>query len=760
MLRKIFFSLLMALFQIFFSSTAWASGFDVSFDEKENMIIVEAGKEEIKIQPVNDDCEIIDDSNNYGFKNCQIKIGELSMSKVSAEVGADGVGFSLEGGFDIASDFKLKAGSLQLALMTGEQIGDLVELPEFIGTLDDKSLYLFTDVSTAVNLVIDRNVITLPAPASVSASLLMDTTGELFFYSGPIPSPTMIADGANKFLKSASAGSDKDKSMLSGSFGYSIKPKFVYDSSHPIYYSSKKDPDDEKFGANVVMVGEFELADFASVEGNLFLDVVKGKLGINGVASVGFDMFGAGVSLDVTEGAFIIDRDGVRFGLGSNPSDGLPDELKYIAQFAAPMLQASGNAYGLAKSNADFLIKMDVEDVSASGIDSIDGGFQLAPSGLDIDAKFKLDGVGKVKVSGEITNSECALTAEKIKIFNLWEIKDASIEFCEMAKEGAYAFAGELKVLGIPAKVSGLADAADAAASVLSKDVKFSDDFEVKKKFGVGGSGIAGGYVKLTANGDVDVVMNAASGKLSSDVELAAKAKFCGKVKVAGYKRKKCRSTTSGISNSFDVEAGCFTFDAEKKILGKNFKIDAGKVCPFPAANEDTSSYEEDDLNSDGDQLDPDDLGIVVALRDYQGEYVSWTDDLMLTTAKDLTDTTYFTLLNKDGSECPKDGGHIAVQLGDGVNYDGENYWRVKKDKSSALNAESGDEDSGTKAKKRFIIYAEDMANECLSDGDTIRLKNKEYGRWVSSAGEMLEAWSSSGGDDKVFTVVFEPKEE
>ena len=76
------------------------------------------------------------------------------------------------------------------------------------------------------------------------------------------------------------------------------------------------------------------------------------------------------------------------------------------------------------------------------------------------------------------------------------------------------------------------------------------------------------------------------------------------------------------------------------------------------------------------------------------------------------------------------------------------------------MNAESGDEDSGTKAKKRFIIHGQDMANECLSDGDTIRLKNKEYGRWVSSAGEMLEAYNSSGGDDKVFTVVFEPKEE
>lgn len=757
MLRKILFSLLMALFQIFFSSTAWASGFDVSFDEKENVIIVAAGSEEIEIQFVNDDCDIIDDGDNYGFNNCQIKIGKLSMSKASAQIGADGVGFSLESGFDIASDFKLKASSLQLALMTGDQLRDVVDLPEFIGKLDDKSVYLFSDVDTSMNLEIEGNAISLPAPASVSASLLTDIEGELFFYSGPIPSPTMIADGANKFLKSASASSDKDKSMLSGSFGYSIKPKFKYSSAYPIYKSSKKEPEEEKFNANVVMIGEFELADFASIEGNLFLDVKKGKLGINAGASVGFDMFGAGVSLDVAEGAFIVDGKGVRFGLGSSPSDGLP---KYISQFAAPMLKANANAYGLAKSNSDFLIQIDVEDVSASGVDSIDGSFKIAPNGLDVGAKFKLDGVGKVKVSGEITNSKCALTAEKIKIFNLFTLKDASIEFCKMAKEGAYAFAGELKVLGIPAKVSGLADAADSAAAVLSEDVKFSDKFEVKKKFGVGGSGIAGGYVKFTASGDVDVLMNAASGKLSSDVGLEAKAKFCGKVKVAGFKRKKCSSTKSGISNSFDVEVGCFTFDAEKKILGQKFKIDAGKVCPFPGVNEDKSTYEEDDLESDGDQLEEDDLGVVVALRDYEGEYVSWTDDLMLTKTKDLGDNTYFTLLNKDGSECPKDGTKIAVQLGDGVNYEGENYWRVKKDKSSALNAESGDEDSGTKAKKRFIIYAEDMANECLSDGDTIRLKNKEFGRWVSSSGKMLEAYNSSGGNDKVFTVVFEPKEE
>ena len=733
-----------------------ADNFEILLSDDERSIIVKAGKEELEIG-IGENCDVISDGGNYGFTDCQSQIGDLEMSKVSAQLGSDGVGFSLDNGLTFG-DLELGAGELQFAMMTGDQIANIVELPDVVGDLKDDNFYLFTDVSSALEVGIGDNAISLPSPVDISASLLLDLTGSLLFYSGPIPSPVMIVDGANKFIKSASMSGDTDKGILSGAFGYSVYPAFKFESVHELYQSSDKDPSKEDFKANAVLIGEFDLAGFAAVEGSFFLDVKKGHLGLNGNASVSFDMFGAGISLDVAEGTFLVDGDGVRFGLGSTPSESLPDELKYISQFATPALNASSNAYGLAKTDGDFLVRMDVENISSSGIDSIDGSFTMSPTGLAMDSKFQLDGVGKVKVAGEITKTGCTLTAEKIKIFNLWEIKDASVEFCEMAKEGAYAFAGEIKILGISAMASGVSDVADSAAAVLSKDLKFREDFELKKKFGVGGSGIAGGYVKLTAGGEVDVVMNAASGSLSSNVDLDAKAKFCGKVKIKGFKRKKCSSTTSGIENSLDVESGCFTFDAEKKVLGKKFKIDAGKVCPFPAANKDKAEDENDDLN-DGDELDPDDLGIVVALKDQHGEYVMWTDELLLTTTKNLGDTTYFTLLNKDGSECPKDGGHIAVQLGDGTDEDLENYWRVKKDKSSALNAQSGDEDSGTKAKKRFIIYAVDMANECLSDGDTIRLRNKEYKRWVSSASKPLVAYNSSGGDDKVFTVVFEPKE-
>ena len=68
-------------------------------------------------------------------------------------------------------------------------------------------------------------------------------------------------------------------------------------------------------------------------------------------------MFGAGISLDVAEGTFLVDGDGVRFGLGSTPSESLPLELKYISQFATPALNASSNAYGLAKTDGDFLVE-------------------------------------------------------------------------------------------------------------------------------------------------------------------------------------------------------------------------------------------------------------------------------------------------------------------------------------------------------------------------------------------------------------------
>ena len=69
--------------------------------------------------------------------------------------------------------------------------------------------------------------------------------------------------------------------------------------------------------------------------------------------------------------------------------------------------------------------------------------------------------------------------------------------------------------------------------------------------------------------------MNAASGSLSSNVDLDA-AKFCGKVKIKGFKRKVFLNII-GIENSLDVMSGCFTFDAERRFRRK-FQNWSGKV--------------------------------------------------------------------------------------------------------------------------------------------------------------------------------------
>ena len=94
--------------------------------------------------------------------------------------------------------------------------------------------------------------------------------------------------------------------------------------------------------------------------------------------------------MEVADGSFVIDRNGVRFGLGSDPSADLPKELAYIAQFAEPSLTQSQNVYGSALSDGDFILRMDMENMSTSGLDSIDGVFEITPKGLGVGAKINL----------------------------------------------------------------------------------------------------------------------------------------------------------------------------------------------------------------------------------------------------------------------------------------------------------------------------------------------------------------------------------
>ena len=744
-----------------FNTAIIAEPFQLSLKNQGKVLEVSLGNTKLPLKASEAWNRMQDDT--YTFEG-DLEIGDaFSMTTVTATVGPDGGAFSTGAGFQLGN-LSLTAGDLTFALMPGEDLSELIELPDVIGSLDDEDIAIYTALSSAIEIGIgDNTTISLPTPVDVAAAMLVEFNSGTFFYEGPIPSPTQAADGANSFVKAASSSDGDGSSMLTGSFGFSTERAFSFNSAFEVYQSSNRDPVTEGFGANVVMIGEFELADFVSLEGQLFLQPETGRFGINSAAIIGYEMFGASASMEVGAGSFIVDRDGLRFGFGMNSaldSFSLPRQLDNIAHFALPMLDASASVHGLAKTNTDFLINLEADNISMSGIDGSDASFKLSKSGLEVSSKFSLDGVGKVKVSGEVTNSSCQLTAEKIRIFNLWDIKNASFNPCKAAKDGAYAFEGQIKILGIPAVISGVGDAANSAAAVLDREYKFDQGFSVKKKFGVDGVGIAGGYVKLDASGNIAASLDPTDGSLSSEVDLDGRAKFCGKVNFAGYKEKKCASTKSGIKDGFDVSSGCFNFEASKKILGKTFRIKSGKVCPFPGANEDDSDYQEDDISDDYDELDEDDLGISIALMDVNGQYVTFDEQLILKVSDEPeSEKSIFTIINKDGGECPTNGTKIAIRAGDPDFIENGTYWRVKKDKSSALNAQAGDDDANTASKKRFYIYADHMNGNgnCLSDGDIIRFKNKKYGRWVSSVGGTLVAKSNGGYDYQAFTVVFDP---
>ena len=89
---------------------------------------------------------MISDGGNYGYR-LQSQIGDLEMSKVSAQLGSDGVGFGLDNGLTFG-DLELGAGELQFAMMTGDQIANIVELPDVVGDLKDDNFCLFTDVGS------------------------------------------------------------------------------------------------------------------------------------------------------------------------------------------------------------------------------------------------------------------------------------------------------------------------------------------------------------------------------------------------------------------------------------------------------------------------------------------------------------------------------------------------------------------------------------------------------------------------------------
>ena len=410
------------------STTILAEPFSLTLKDQGKTLEVSLGNTKLPLR-ASQAWEITQDD-TYAFEG-DLEIGNaFSMSTVTATVGPNGGAFSTGAGFQLGN-LSLTAGDLTFALMPGEDLSGLIELPDVIGSLNDEDIVIYTAVSSAIEIGIgDNTTISLPAPVDVAAAMLVEFNSGTFYYEGPIPSPTQAADGANSFVKAASSSDGDGGSMLTGAFGFSTERAFSFNSAFEVYQSLKSRPRYRRIRCKRSHDRRIPTrADFVSLEGQLFLQPETGRFGINSAAIIGYEMFGAGASMEVGAGSFIVDRDGLRFGFGMNSaldSFSLPKQLDNIAHFALPMLDASASVHGLAKANTDFLINLEADNISMAGIDGSDASFTLSSSGIDISSKFSLHGVGKVKVSGEVTNSSCQLTAEKIRIFNLWDIKNAS----------------------------------------------------------------------------------------------------------------------------------------------------------------------------------------------------------------------------------------------------------------------------------------------------------------------------------------------
>ena len=97
MLKLSNFSVFIFAIIVFWSTHSLADNFEILLSDDQRSIIVKNGKEELEIG-IGENCDVISDGENYGFTDCQSQIGDLEMSKVSAQFGSDGVGFSLDNG--------------------------------------------------------------------------------------------------------------------------------------------------------------------------------------------------------------------------------------------------------------------------------------------------------------------------------------------------------------------------------------------------------------------------------------------------------------------------------------------------------------------------------------------------------------------------------------------------------------------------------------------------------------------------------------
>ena len=202
-------------------------------------------------------------NDRYSYSGA-LAIDGLSRGQVPASIGkTSGVSLQLSGGINFGG-LALDAGEIDLQIRPGSEINNSMG---FI-TFDDQVIY--ADISSSINLEIGSDTkIALPSLGNISAFLFFVPANGDLYYEELIPAPTTLANGVSKLISPKSKGSV-------GGFGYSVGGDFNYQSSYDVYKSSGSVPQSVSFSANAVLMGEYDLASTATVDGTFFLNTSSG----------------------------------------------------------------------------------------------------------------------------------------------------------------------------------------------------------------------------------------------------------------------------------------------------------------------------------------------------------------------------------------------------------------------------------------------------------------------------------------------------
>ena len=169
-------NMLRIVFSILFVSgintTVLANPFSLSLTNQGKTLELSLGDTKLPLKASKTWNKIKDET--YTFEG-DLEIGDsFSMTTVTAIVGPDGGTFSTGAGLQLGT-LSLTTGDLTFALMPGNGLSDLIELPDMIGSLDDEDIVIYTAVSSAIEIGIGGNTtISLPTPVDIAAAMLIE----------------------------------------------------------------------------------------------------------------------------------------------------------------------------------------------------------------------------------------------------------------------------------------------------------------------------------------------------------------------------------------------------------------------------------------------------------------------------------------------------------------------------------------------------------------------------------------------------------